>query len=59
MIEYQPQPYYSPYQAELQPMFWQAAFSGLIGIAILVAMGAWSLSLVKKAVRGEEVEFPL
>jgi len=40
-------------------MFWQAAFSGLIGIAILVAMSAWALSLVRKALKGEEVEFPL
>jgi hypothetical protein len=40
-------------------MFWQAAFEVLIGIAILVAMGAWALSLVRRAFRGEEVKFPL
>jgi len=59
MNEYQPQQYYGYYPAEYQPQFWQAAFSGLIGVAILVAMGAWALSLVRKAVKGEEVEFPL
>ena len=44
---------------QYQPMFWQAIFTGLIGIAILVAVGAWALSLVRKAIKGEEVEFPL
>lgn len=58
MNEY-PQQYYGYYPSEYQPMFWQAVFSGLIGIAILVAMGAWALSLVRKAIKGEEVEFPL
>ena len=59
MNGYKPQQYYGYYPAESQPQFWQAAFSGLIGIAILVAMGAWALSLVRKAIKGEEVEFPL
>jgi len=59
MNGYEPQQYYGYYPAEYQPQFWQAAFSGLIGIAILVAMGAWALSLVRKAIKGEEVEFPL
>ena len=44
---------------QYQPMFWQSIFTGLIGLAILVAMGAWALSLVRKAIKGEEVEFPL
>jgi hypothetical protein len=47
------------YLSQYQPMFWQSIFTGLIGIAILVAMGAWALSLVRKAIKGEEVEFPL
>ena len=60
MNEYLPEQCYSYYpQQQYQPMFWPTAFSGLVGVAILVAMGAWSLSLVKKAARGEEVEFPL
>ena len=59
MNGYLPQQYYGYYSAEYQPAFWQAAFTGLIGIAVLVAMGAWALSLVRKAIKGEEVEFPL
>ena len=59
MDEYQPQQYYSYYSSQYEPMFWQSVFTGLVGIAILVAMGAWSLSLVRKAIKGEEVEFPL
>ena len=58
MNEYQPQQYYG-YPTQYQTMFWQSVFTGLVGIAILVAMGAWSLSLVRKAIKGEEVEFPL
>ena len=58
MSEY-PQEYYGYYPSQYQPMFWEAAFTALIGIAILVAVGAWAFSLVKKAFKGEEVEFPL
>ena len=59
MNDYLPQQYYGYYPSEYQPQFWQAAFSGLVGIAMLVAVGAWTFSLVRKAVKGEEVEFPL
>ena len=59
MNEYEPQQYYGYYPTQYEPMFWESVFSGLIGIAILVAMGAWALSLVRKAIKGEEVEFPL
>jgi len=31
----------------------------IAGIAVLVAMGAWAFSLVRKSFKGEEVEFPL
>ena len=58
MSEY-PQQDYSYYPAQYQPMFWTTVFQALIGIAVLVAMGAWALSLIRKAVKGEEVEFPL
>ena len=34
----------------------QAIVAGVIDIAIMVAIGAWALSLVKKAIKGEEVE---
>ena len=53
-----PQEYYN-YPTEYQPMLWETVFTGFIGIAILIAVGAWAFSLVKKAFRGEEVEFPL
>ncbi len=42
-----------------QAQFWQSAFSGLVGIAMLVAVGAWAFSIARKAFKGEEVEFPL
>ncbi|RAL68889.1 hypothetical protein C1G86_0958 [Dehalococcoides mccartyi] len=44
---------------QYQPMFWQAAVSGVISIAMMVAMGAWALSMARKALKGEDVEFPL
>ena len=54
-----PQQYDGYYPEGYQPMFWQSAFSAIIGIAITIALGAWALSLVRKAFKGEEVEFPL
>ena len=57
MNSYLPQQYYG-YYPQYQPMFWQAAFAVLLDIIILVTMGAWALSLVKKALKGEEVELP-
>ncbi len=59
MSNYLPQQYYEYYPAEYQPQFWQAAFSGIVSMAMLVAVGAWAFSLVRKAVKGEEVEYPL
>ena len=59
MNDYLSQQYYQYYPAESQPQFWQAAFSGLVGVAMLIAVGAWAFSLVRKAFKGEEVEFPL
>jgi len=56
MNEYHPEQYYP---VQYQPLFWATVFQTLIGIAVLVAMGAWALSLVRKAIKGEEVEFPL
>jgi hypothetical protein len=53
---YQPQQYYNYYPAEYQPQFWQALVAGVIDVVIMVALGAWALSLVKKAFKGEEVE---
>ena len=60
-----PQQYYmdpSQYQAlqsQYQTLQWQSILGALMSVAMLIAMGAWALSLVKKAIRGEKVEFPL
>jgi len=54
-----PQEYYTYNPAQYQAMQWQSIFTVLVGVAILVAMGAWAFSLVKKAFKGEEVKFPL
>jgi hypothetical protein len=55
-VNYQPQQYYGNYPAEYQPQFWQAMIAGIIDLIILVALGAWAFSLVKKALKGEEVD---
>ena len=55
-MSYQPQQYYSYYPTDYQPQFWQALVAGVIDIVIMIALGAWALSLVKKALKGEEVE---
>jgi hypothetical protein len=49
----------SYYAAQYQPLFWTAVLEGLIGVTVLAAMAAWAFSLVRKAFKGEEVEFPL
>jgi len=53
---YQPQ-IYDPYYPAVgyQPQFWQVLIGGVIDLVMLVALGAWALSLVKKSFRGEEV----
>jgi hypothetical protein len=57
--QYDPQPY-SYYPATY---YWASQLQDLlpvvVGIAMMVAVGAWALSVVKKAFRGEEVKFPL
>ena len=50
-----PQPYYIYYPAEYQVQQVQA----FIGVAMAVAMGAWAFSLARKALKGEEVKYPL
>ncbi|AQY72692.1 cytosine permease [Dehalococcoides mccartyi] len=49
--------YYTP--AEYQTAQWQGVLGTLMGVAILVAMAAWAFSLVRKAIKGEEVKYPL
>jgi hypothetical protein len=41
------------------PLFFQELIPVVVGIAVMVAMGAWALSLARKAFKGEEVKFPL
>jgi len=57
-MSYQPQQYYGYYPAQYEPQFWQALVAGVIDLVIMIALGAWALSLVKKALKGEEVELP-
>jgi len=57
-MSYIPQQYYGYYPAHYEPQFWQALVAGVIDIVIMVALSAWALSLVKKALKGEEVELP-
>ena len=57
MNEYPQEYYYTP--AEYQAAQWQGVIGTLMGVAILVAMAAWAFSLVKKALKGEEVKYPL
>ena len=54
-----PPEYYAYTPLEYQVQQWQGLIGTLMGVAMLVAMGAWALSQVKKAVKGEEVKYPL
>ena len=54
-----PQEYYTYYPAQYQAMQWQGILGTLMGVVMLVAMGAWAFSLVKKSLKGEEVKYPL
>ena len=54
MNQYPPE-YYVYYPAEYQVLQVQT----FIGIAIAVAMGAWAFSVARKALKGEEVKYPL
>ncbi|WP_322354536.1 cytosine permease [Dehalococcoides sp.] len=47
------------YSYQYQALQWQGVVGTLMGVVMLIAMGAWALSLVKKAFKGEEVKFPL
>lgn len=55
MNGYQPQQYYVYYPAQYEPMW----TTGLINFIVVIALGAWAISLVRKAIKGEEVEYPL
>ena len=53
-----PQQYYET-STEYLVVQWQGVLGTLMGVAVLVAMAAWAFSLVKKALKGEEVKYPL
>jgi hypothetical protein len=55
-MSYQPQQYYGYYAYQYQPQVWEVIVGGVIDIVIMIALGAWALSLVKKAFKGEEVK---
>jgi hypothetical protein len=57
MTQYPRESYYTP--LEYQAVQWQGVLGTLMGVAVLVAMAAWAFSLVKKALKGEEVKYPL
>lgn len=42
----------------VQPVFWQGVMVAMVNIMILIALGSWAFSQVKKAVKGEEVARP-
>jgi len=49
--------YYTPVQ--YQAMQWQGIMGGITGVIVLIALAAWAFSIVRKAIKGEEVEYPL
>jgi len=55
MNEYQPQQYYGYYPARYGPA---GVLATLMGVAMFIAMMAWAISLVRKAIVGEPVEPP-
>lgn len=54
-----PKEYISYYPMSYQAEQWQGILGTLMGVAVLVAVGAWALSVARKALKGEDVEFPL
>jgi len=57
MNEYPQEYYYTP--AQYQALQWQGILGALAGVVVLIALGAWAFSVVRKAFKGEEVKFPL
>ena len=54
-----PQVDYVYYPADYQVQQWQGLIGTLMGVAMLVAIGAWAFSVARKAIKGEEVKYPL
>ena len=57
MNQYPQEHYYTP--VEYQAAQWQGVLGTLMGVTVLIAMAAWAFSLVRKAIKGEEVKYPL
>jgi len=38
------------------PLWWQAVIAGAVDLIILAALAAWAFSVVRAALRGEEVK---
>ncbi|RLC92157.1 MAG: cytosine permease [Chloroflexi bacterium] len=51
-----PVAYLSPAAQEYVSVSW---VQGAVAFLMVVAVGAWALSLVLRAIKGEEVQFPL
>lgn len=51
-----PQQYYGYYPYQYQPAFWQTLIAGVVDLIIIAALAAWAFSLVKKAIKGEEIK---
>ena len=49
---------YAYHPAGYQPMFWQALFTGLMGILMLLSMAGVAISTFRRGIRGEEVSLP-
>ena len=54
-----PQEYGTYDPALYQAQQWQGIVEVLMGVAMIVALGAWAFSLARKALTGQDVEFPL
>ena len=51
-------PAYYPAQYQTMQVL-EGTLGTVMGVIILIALGAWAFSLVKNSIKGEEVAFPL
>lgn len=56
MNEYQPQQYYGYYPAQYVPM--GPVTTGIMTAVMVIALIAWAISLIRRAIKGEPVEPP-
>ncbi len=55
---YPVQYYYVPAQQQYQPQFFQVVIEIMILAALLVSLGGFAVTQVRKVSRGEEIELP-